>query len=112
METHDSGVVNDNTGLVIGGNELNEDFNMRILPPKNPRPSRRSRKQRIESQRQGLKVQMCSKCGEIGPHKNTCRNPQANFDDDYPGDVISFEDLLAENYPTSVGVKDKNTLAW
>jgi len=50
METHDSGVVDDNTGLVVGGDELNEDFNRRILPPKNSRPLGRPKKRRIESQ--------------------------------------------------------------
>jgi len=32
METHDSGVVDDNIGAVVEGQELDEDFNRRILP--------------------------------------------------------------------------------
>ena len=35
METYDSGVVDDNTSLVVGGDEPDEDFNKQILPPKN-----------------------------------------------------------------------------
>ena len=66
METHDSGVVNDNTGLVVGSDELDEYFNRRILPPKNPQPSARPQKRMIESQIQGLKARRYSKCGESG----------------------------------------------
>ncbi|KAJ8425181.1 hypothetical protein Cgig2_010790 [Carnegiea gigantea] len=55
METHDTGVVDGDTGLVVGGNDLDEDFNRRILPPKNPRGAGRPGKRRIESQTQGLK---------------------------------------------------------
>ena len=35
METHDSGTVDNGTGAVIGGNELDDEFNRRILPPQN-----------------------------------------------------------------------------
>jgi len=35
METHNSGIVEDNTGAVVRGLELDEDLNRRILPPKN-----------------------------------------------------------------------------
>jgi len=31
MKTHDSGMVDDCTGAMVGGQELDEDFNRRIL---------------------------------------------------------------------------------
>ncbi|KAJ8423549.1 hypothetical protein Cgig2_007080 [Carnegiea gigantea] len=31
METHDTGVVDGDTGLIVGGDDLDEDFNRRIL---------------------------------------------------------------------------------
>jgi len=85
METHDSRVINDNTSAVVGGQELDEDFNRRILPPKNERPLGRPPKRRIESQTQRVRVHWCSKCHEIGHYKNNCRNPRADFDDHYAG---------------------------
>ena len=94
METHDLGVVDENTGAVVGGQELDEDFNRRILPPKSERPPGRPRKRRIESQTQRVRVHRCSKCHEIGHYKNTCRNPRADFDDHYAGDVVSGDDLV------------------
>ena len=112
METHDSGVVDDNTGLVVGGDELDEDFNMRILPPKNSQPPGRPKKRRIESQTHGLKARRCSKCGESGHYKNTCRNPRADFDADYPGDVVSAEELLSGNYRNALGLEDMNGVSW
>ncbi|KAJ8437858.1 hypothetical protein Cgig2_002992 [Carnegiea gigantea] len=66
METHDSATVDNATGLVIGGEALHDGYNRRILPPLNPRPQGRPRKRRIESQRQGVQVRKCSKCGEVG----------------------------------------------
>jgi len=53
---------------------------------------------------------MRSKCGKSGHYSNTCYNPRADFDDDYPGDVVSAENLLAGNYPSSAGVEDMNTI--
>jgi len=47
METHDSTHVNDSTGEVVGGEELDDGHNRRILPPINPRPF--STKARCES---------------------------------------------------------------
>ena len=94
METHDSAHVNAGTGAVVGGEELDDRYNRRILPPINPRPSGRPRVRRIESQRQGVKLWRCSKYGEEGHYRNTCRNPHADFDARYEGDVIQFEDLL------------------
>jgi len=88
METHDSGHVNVATGAVVRGEELDDAYNRRILPPINPRPSGRPRVRRIESQRQGVKVRRCSKCGEEGQYRNTCRNSGADFD------VVQFEDLF------------------
>ena len=44
-------------------------------------------------------MKRCSKCGDIGHYKNTCRNPRVDFDADYVGDVVAVEDLLGGNYP-------------
>jgi len=33
METYDSGIIDTNTGVVVGREELDEDYNRRILPP-------------------------------------------------------------------------------
>ncbi|KAJ8424605.1 hypothetical protein Cgig2_014409 [Carnegiea gigantea] len=45
MKTHDIGVEDGRTGLVAGGNELDEDYNQCILPPNNGRhPGRPSSK--------------------------------------------------------------------
>ncbi|KAJ8425562.1 hypothetical protein Cgig2_012305 [Carnegiea gigantea] len=76
--------LRDGTWLVVGGDDLDEDFNRRILPPKNPRGARRPRKRKVESQTQGLKPPRCSKCGDLGHYKNTYRDPCTNFDADYP----------------------------
>ncbi|KAJ8425786.1 hypothetical protein Cgig2_014499 [Carnegiea gigantea] len=88
METDDTGVVNDDTGLAVGGDDLDEDFNRRILPPKNPRGAGRPRKKRVESQTQGFKPCRCSKCGDLRHYKNTCCNSRADFNAYYPGDVV------------------------
>jgi len=40
METHDMVTVDDNTGRVVGGNELDDDYSRCILPPCNGRQSR------------------------------------------------------------------------
>ena len=98
METHDTGVVDGDTGLVVGGDDLDEDFNRRILPPKNPRGAGRPKKRRVESQTQGLKPRRCSKCGDLRHYKDTCRNLRAVVDADYPGDVVAVEDLFSGNY--------------
>lgn len=99
METYDTGVVDGDTGLVVGGDDLDEDFNRCILPSKNPWGAGRLRKRRVESQTQGLKARRCSKCGDLVHYKNTCRNPRADFDVDYPSDVVPVEDLFSGNYP-------------
>jgi len=98
METHDTGVVDGDTGLVVGGDDLDEDFNRHILPPKNPRGAGRPKKRRVKSQTQGLKSCRCSKCGDLGHYMNACRNPFADVDADYPGDVVAVEDLFSGNY--------------
>ncbi|KAJ8439630.1 hypothetical protein Cgig2_021006 [Carnegiea gigantea] len=47
MEMHDMGIVDGKTGLIVGGEELDEDYNRCILPPNNGRhPSRPPSKQR------------------------------------------------------------------
>ncbi|KAJ8428009.1 hypothetical protein Cgig2_032346 [Carnegiea gigantea] len=53
METHDSAIVDNATGVVVGGEALDDGYNQGILPPLNPCPQGRSRKRRIESQRSG-----------------------------------------------------------
>ena len=98
-ETHDTGVVDGDTGLIVGGDDLDEDFNKHILPPKNLRGAGRPRKRRVESQTQGLKPRRCSKCGDLGHYKNTCCNPRLDFDADYPGDIVLVEDLFSGNCP-------------
>ena len=50
-----------------------------------------------ESQKQGVRSKRCSKCGEPGHYKYTCRNPRAAFDADYEGDVVAVKDLLGGN---------------
>ena len=51
METQDSAEVDDSTGVVVGGEELDDGFNKRILPPNNPRPQGRPRVKRVDSLR-------------------------------------------------------------
>ena len=50
METHDIGYVDDRMGCVVGGKAVDEDFNWRILLPKNPRKRGRPPSTRRESQ--------------------------------------------------------------
>jgi len=84
----------DATSQVVGGVELDDGYSRRILPPINPRPAGRPRVKRIKSQSQGVKLQRCSKCKQEGHYRNTCRNPRADFDAGYDGDVVHVEDLL------------------
>jgi len=55
MQTHDMAVVDGKTGLVVGGDELDEDYNRCILPPTmadtqaGHRRSEESRKHRIRN---------------------------------------------------------------
>ncbi|KAJ8432145.1 hypothetical protein Cgig2_006847 [Carnegiea gigantea] len=99
METHDMGIVDGKTGLIVGKEELDEDYKC-ILHPNNGRhPSRLPSKQR-ESQSQDKKVQRCSKYGEVGHTRHTCHNPRAYFNPTYEGDVVEVEDLLDGSYAT------------
>ena len=97
METHHMVTVDDRMGRVIGGEALDDEFNCCILIPINPRKRGRPQYNRRESQTQGVRSKTCSKCGEPGHYKNTCRNPRADFDDDDEGDLVAFEDLLGGN---------------
>ncbi|KAJ8435759.1 LOW QUALITY PROTEIN: hypothetical protein Cgig2_003181 [Carnegiea gigantea] len=98
METHDSTTVDNAVGMVVGGEALDDGYNRRILPLINPRPQGISRKRRIESQRQGVQARRCSKCGEVGHYRNTCRNPRADFNADETNVVVPVEDLFEGNY--------------
>jgi len=53
METHDSGTVDERTGAMIGGQELDNDYNRRILPPTNPQRPGRPHKQPRYAPRDG-----------------------------------------------------------
>jgi len=66
METHDSTTLDNAKGLVIGVEALDDGYNRIILPLINPRLQGRPQKRRIESQRQGIQLRRCSKCGEVG----------------------------------------------
>jgi len=35
-----------------------------------------------------------------------------DFDADYPGDVVSAEDLLSGNYRNALGLEDMNGVSW
>ena len=74
METHDIATVDDTTGHVIGGEALDDEFNRCILPPMNPRKRGWPESKRRESQTQGVRLKRCSKYGEPGHYKNSCRN--------------------------------------
>ena len=87
METHDIGFIDDQMGSVVGGDALDEDFNRRILLPTNP-----------QKRGQGKNMKRCSKCGQVGLYKSTCRNSRADFNAKYEGDLVTIEDLLGENY--------------
>lgn len=98
METHDMGTVDVRTGNVIGGEELDEDYNRCILPPNNGRQPGRPQCKRRESQTQDKNQRKCSKCSELGHTRRTCRNPRADLDASYVGDVVQVEDLLEPGY--------------
>ncbi|KAJ8422350.1 hypothetical protein Cgig2_015345 [Carnegiea gigantea] len=98
IETHDSATVDNTTGLVVVREALDDGYNRRILPPLNPRPQGRPQKRRIQSQRQGILVRKCSKCGEVRHYRNMCRNPRANFNADETTVIVPVEDLFEGNY--------------
>jgi len=75
METHDIASVDERSRRVVSGEALDDEFNRRILPPTNPRKRGRPKSKMRESQNQGVQSKRCSKYGEVGHYKNTCRNP-------------------------------------
>ncbi|KAJ8424121.1 hypothetical protein Cgig2_009705 [Carnegiea gigantea] len=93
-ETHDMGTVDAKTGRVVGGDELDDYYDRCILPLTNRRQPGRPPSKHRESQTQGTRSRRCSKCGEIGHTRRTCRNPRADFDANYEGDIVEVEALL------------------
>jgi len=75
IETHDSGIVNDNMGVMVGGEEPDEGYNRRILPPKNER----SHKRHSESQTQRQRAHRCSKCHEWAIIRTPTRMQERTF---------------------------------
>ena len=98
VEKHDMGKVDDKIGVVVSGEELDDEYNRCILPLNNGRRLRMLPSKRRESQTQDKKVCRCSKCSEIGHTMRTCRNPRVDFDASYEGDVVQNEDLLDGSY--------------
>ena len=94
MEMQDMGKVDKKTELVVDGEELDEDYNRCILPSINDRHLGRPPLKRRESQTHDKKVRRCLKCGEVGHIRCTYRDPRADFDVSYEGDVVQIEDLL------------------
>ena len=101
MEPHDMASVDDRMGRVVGGEALDDEYNRRILPPTNPRKRGRPKSTRRESQTQGVQLRRCSKCRELGHYKNSCRNPRADFDADYEGDVVAAVSYTHLTLPTN-----------
>jgi len=66
MKTHDMGTVDSKTGQVVGGDDLDDDYDRCILPPTNGRQPGRLPSKHRESQTQRIKSQRCSKGGEVG----------------------------------------------
>ncbi|KAJ8423409.1 hypothetical protein Cgig2_020946 [Carnegiea gigantea] len=98
IETHNIGTVDGKTGQVVGGDDLDDNYDCCILPPNNGRQPSRPPSKRKESQTQGKRSQRCSKCGEVGCTSCTCHNPCADFDASYEGDVVQLEDLLDASF--------------
>lgn len=92
------GTVDAKTGQLVGGDELDDDYNHCILPLTNGRQLGRPPLKRKESQTQGTRFRRCSKCGKVGHTRRTCRNPRADFDANYEGDIMEVEDLLDGSY--------------
>ena len=107
METHDMGIVDGKAGLVVYGEELDEDYNRCILPSINDRHLGRPPLKRRESQTHDKKVRRCSKCGEVGHTRRTCCNSWTDFHASYEGDFVENEDLLDGSY-----VAGKRSIWW
>ncbi|KAJ8420591.1 hypothetical protein Cgig2_032289 [Carnegiea gigantea] len=69
--------IDGKTGLVVNGEVLDEDYNQCILPPNNGR--------------------------HPGHMRHTYRNPRADFDASYEGDVVQIKDLVDGSYIAGVG---------
>ena len=104
METHNMAVVDGKIGLVVGGDELDEDYNRCILPPNNDRHPSKPLSKRGESQTQDKKAQRCFKWREVGHIRRTCHNLRADFNASYEGEVVNVEDLFDGSY-TARGVR-------
>ena len=96
MKTHNMGKVDEKTTVVVGGEELDDDYNRCILSPNNGRHPGGLPLKWIEPQTQDKKVRRYSKCGEVGHTRHTCHNGRADFDPTYEGDVVQIEKLLDE----------------
>ncbi|KAJ8436478.1 hypothetical protein Cgig2_000463 [Carnegiea gigantea] len=83
METHNMRIVDAKAGRVVGGDDLDDDYDRCILPP-------------LMGDSRGIKSRRCSKCSEGGHTRRTCRNLRADFDANYEGDAVEVEDLLDE----------------
>ncbi|KAJ8434228.1 hypothetical protein Cgig2_005907 [Carnegiea gigantea] len=105
MEMHDSVTVDNATGLVKGGEALDNGYNRRILPPLKPRLQGRPRKRRgiSKARHPGLE---CLKCEEVGHYKNTCRNPRVDFNADEAIVVVHVEDLFEGSYVRRHNMKE------
>ncbi|KAJ8426900.1 hypothetical protein Cgig2_024391 [Carnegiea gigantea] len=68
-----------------------------ITPTNGRQPARPSSKRR-ESQTQGIRCRKCFKYDEVGHTRRTCRNPCADFNANYEGDVVEVENLLDGSY--------------
>ncbi|KAJ8419655.1 LOW QUALITY PROTEIN: hypothetical protein Cgig2_016952 [Carnegiea gigantea] len=88
------GTVDPKTGRVVGGADLDDDYDRCILHPTNGRQAGRPLSERRESQMQGTR---CTKYSEVGHTRRTGRNPCADFDANYEGDVLEVEDLLDDS---------------
>ncbi|KAJ8429402.1 hypothetical protein Cgig2_025589 [Carnegiea gigantea] len=85
-------------GRVVDGDELDDDYDRCILPPTNGRQLGRPPSKCKESQTHRTRSRRCSKCGEVGHTRRTYRNPCADFDANYEGNVVKVEDLLDGSY--------------
>jgi len=92
METHDMATVDHRTGRVVGViswtmNTVIVSYSL-IMDDSLADPIKAQK-----SQTQGTRSCRCFKCG-VGHTRRTCRNPRADFNSNYEGDVVAVEDLL------------------